>query len=534
MTKFLSLPPILIVAGLTLLAGCTPNIRRDRPYIESSTIESRPISEPVRAISSFSDGLSCMDEMLKQNHVPTTLITSKLIGDPSGKASVATKEIIITALSQMSRTSNAFRVVDFEIDPLRQDTVQTLTSLMLPSGQMAIPKPAIYVSGAISYVDQNVLIHNAGIGASAKNWEFGYSDDLITTVLGLELHLGDFGTRTLLTGVDSANELVAGNKGTGLDAGARIKKAGVQFTLGSTLSQGVGPAIRTLVDLGMIELAGKWARVPYWQCLALDQTHPEFQRQLRAWYDDMDETERVRVFETGLRSLGYYKGEVDGRPSPALHDALSLYQADHLATASGNLNFETYERLMKNYVASDGNNHFLRIGWGGPATAGALTTQPRNGQAEFATAQAKPIRVDITLGRREPKFTLGEALLLNVSTDQSAFLYCYYRDAKGALSQIYPNPFQHAAIVQAHRSVLIPDISNPQSFTIEMTAAGKESASCFAASNDITSELTKALGAGPLERIKGVADMEALKQRVLAVAQDAHTGTQALQWEVMR
>lgn len=524
----------LLALGTALLAGCSTNIRRDRAYIESSTVESRPISEPVRAITSFSDGLACMDNMLRENHLPTTLVTSKLIPDLSGKAPVATKEMIVTALSQMSRTSNAFRVVDFEIDPLRQDTVQTLTNLMLPSGQMAIPKPTLYVSGAIAYVDQNVLIRNAGVGASAKNWEFGYSNDIITTVVGLELHLGDFGTRTLYPGLDSANELVAGNKGEGVDLGARIKKAGVQFTMGGTIAQGVGPAVRTLVDLGLIELVGKWARVPYWQCLALDQSHPEFQRQLHEWYEDMSEPERVRLLQNGLRSLGYFAGQADGRTSPDLREALSRYQADHKATASGNVNFETYERLIKNYVASDGNGGFVRIGWGGADSGSAFAAGPRGEQPVLDAATPAPIGVNLSLNRKEAKFAPGESLLLNVSTDQSAWLYCFYQDAKGALTQIYPSGFQPGALLQAGRSTLIPDVTNPNSFSIDMTTPGKESAACFASGEDLSPVLHDELGIAPLSPIKSVARLDDLQQRFAALAPSARHGAATVQWSVAR
>ena len=62
----------------------------------------------------------------------------KTIKDPSTKAGVAASEMIMTALSQMSKTSGAFKVADFEIDPLKQDTVQTLTNLLLPTGSMQI------------------------------------------------------------------------------------------------------------------------------------------------------------------------------------------------------------------------------------------------------------------------------------------------------------------------------------------------------------------------------------------------------------
>jgi hypothetical protein len=445
--------------------------------------------------------------------------------------------MIFTALSEMSRTSQAFRVVDFETDPLRQDTVQNLTSIMLPSGQMSIPKPSIYVSGAISYVDQNVLLNNDGAGVSGKRFELGYSQDLITTNLGLELHVGDFRSRTLYPGIDSANELVAGNKGRGLEAGALIKKAGVQFSFERGLSQGVGPAVRTLVDLGMVELVGKWAHVPYWQCLSLDQAHPEFQRQLYEWFNGMAPDEQARLFQTGLRSMGYYEGAIDGQTSPALREAIVLYQADHQATASGDIDFETYERLMKNYVASDSQNGFVRIGWArdnGDKGRG-FAQKPRNGQPAFDSANANPIGVNVSLGRKENRLALGESLLLNVNVDRTAFVYCFYQDAKGGLTQIYPSEFQPIPRLQAQRSMLIPDAGNPDSFTLETTAPGHESAGCFASNSDLAPQLDHDLHIAPLKPITSVHSLAELDQKFHAmVTAPAHMGAGYANWEVAK
>src|SRR5690606_4544071 len=126
----------------------------------------RPVVRPVRSVSSFSASLMCMDRMLRAAEVPTTLITSKQFVDFSGKVPAATKEMVVTALSQMSRVSNAFRFVDFEVDIARQDTVQNLTTILLNNNQMQLQRPALYVSGAIAFVDQGVINNSAEGGVS--------------------------------------------------------------------------------------------------------------------------------------------------------------------------------------------------------------------------------------------------------------------------------------------------------------------------------------------------------------------------------
>ena len=93
-----------------LLAGCaTPfDARKDTEYQQRASVADRPVVRPIRSVSSFSESLTCMDRMLREAQLPTTLITSKQFVDFSGKAPVATKELVVTALSQMSRLSHAF------------------------------------------------------------------------------------------------------------------------------------------------------------------------------------------------------------------------------------------------------------------------------------------------------------------------------------------------------------------------------------------------------------------------------------------
>jgi len=299
-----------VSASIVLLSGCAPlDARKDAKYLDKVYAADRPVVRPGRSISSFSDSLMCMDRMFRNSHMLTVLITSKQLPDYSGRVAVAAKEMVVTALSQMSRVSSAFRYVDYEVDIARQDTVQNLTTILLNNNQIQLQRPALYVSGAVSFMDQNVLRNNVDIGTSASRLETGYSANRSGAVLGMELHLGDFRTRTIIPGLDSANEVVIGNGSQGLDLSGRIGTYGVQFSVGRDYAQGSGPAVRTLVELGMIELLGKWSRLPYWQCLTLDQTHPDFQRQLRDWYEEGEagihqELVRQSLISKGLSAAG--------------------------------------------------------------------------------------------------------------------------------------------------------------------------------------------------------------------------------------
>lgn len=509
------------------LVGCSlspTNLKDDEPYIGSTTTHNLPAVEPVRAITSFSDSLSCMDGLLRQSNIGETVVAVKTVKDPSGKAAVAAGEMIVTALSQMSKTSGAFKVADFEVDPLKQDTVQTLTNLLLPTGSMAIPAPQLYISGAISYLDQGVLRKSNSAGISyGEDGELGLSGDLQTTALGLELHIGDFLTRTLYPGIDSANEIVAANKGFGVDGGAKIKKTGVQFSLERNLSQGVGGAMRTLVDLGTIELVGKLTKVPYWQCLSLDQAHPEFQRELLDWYGGMGERSKVKFFQTGLKNLGYYSGKVDGKSSKEFREALSAFQKDNKATPSGFINFESYERLMKNYVKTDANGNFKKVGL---EPSDDKEDQPRDGYPVLNSDKDAPINVGINLNKST--YRRGDKLELDVNVDRdSTYLACFYQDTSKSITQVYPNPVQGESITSKNNPLKIP---GSDAFTLSLNEKGKESVMCMASYHSVADKLQTNFGDAfnPLK----VKDMNTLSEQLKTIFGDDLKGIKTVSYQV--
>ena len=368
-----------VSASIVLLSGCAPlDARKDSKYLEKVYAADRPVVRPVRSISSFSDSLMCMDRMFRNSHMPTVLITSKQLPDYTGRVAVAAKEMVVTALSQMSRVSSAFRYVDYEVDIARQDTVQNLTTILLNNNQIQLQRPALYVSGAV-FMDQNVLRNNVDIGTSASRLETGYSANRSGAVLGMELHLGDFRTRTIIPGLDSANEVVIGNGSQGLDLAGRIGSYGVQFSVGRDYAQGSGPAVRTLVELGMIELLGKWSRLPYWQCLTLDQTHPDFQRQLRDWYEEGGAGIHQELVRQSLISKGYLPPDAPAftAGNPQWREAIGRFQADSGMVVNGVVDFSTYERALRDFVAVSADGHMTRIGWN-TKSAAPVTTAAEN------------------------------------------------------------------------------------------------------------------------------------------------------------
>lgn len=461
--------------------------------------------------------------MFRQADLPTTLITSKQIPDVTGKIAVATKDMIVTALSQMSRLSNAFRYIDYEVDISRQDTVQNMTAIMLNNNQMQLQKPALYVSGAVSFVDQNIISNHFEAGTSATRLETGYSTNRNATLIGLDLHMGDFKTRTIIPGLDSANEVVIGNASQGLDLAGKIGSYGVQFNVGRDYTQGPGAAIRTLVDLAMIELIGKWSRLPYWRCLTLDQTHPELQRQLRDWYDAGSPKAHSKLVKTALAGLGYMKQQEISEPdnTPAFKTVLGKYQADSGMVVTGVVDFPTYERVMRNYTKLDTDGKLVPVDWT-PSGELKLADVPRS-----MDLQIKNVQLDKT------SFEVGDQIFLSTSVSRASHVYCYLQEATGNMLRLLPNATNTESLMTADVSVRIPDWINPKpGFILDAAAPGNEYVFCLATDDDVLPKLPAAMQAAAFKPISGMSNKADVVNAFTQVAGEGGLSQATVTWKV--
>ena len=540
-----------ITATAWLISGCAAPIdaRKDADFHSYAYTANRPVVRPTRALSSFSDSLMCMDQMLRAAQLPTTLITSKQIPDFSSKVPVAAKDMIITSLSQMSRLSNAFRFVDYEVDIARQDTVQNLTTILLNNNQMQLQRPALYISGAIAYADQNVINNRFDVGTSASRLDTGYSASKNATVIALEMHLGDFRTRTLIPGLDSANEVIIGGGGQGLDVAGRIGDYGVRFNVGRDYAIGAGGALRTLIDLGVIEMVGKWARVPYWQCLTLEQTHPNFQRQLRDWFDEGSPLSQTALVKRSLMSQGYLAAPSDSsapldEKSADFVSALGRFQADTGMVVTGVVNFPTYERALRNFVVLGADGKLAQVGWtpinatiaAAPAAAGPDTPATAATPVAFGAAPA-PRSLDLQIKNvlvDRVAFEVGEQVFVSATLSRASYFYCFLQQAEGTVMRLLPNTTNPSALMSSNETIRIPDWMSPNpGFVMDSTSAGTERLACFATDTDATRKVPQLLSPAPLVPIANLRSMDTVIEAFTETfGRDGYTGG-SVQWRVM-
>lgn len=483
----------LVAATAVVLGSCT------LPDPKKAPVAVQPSNAPVRNLTSFSEALRCMDGLFQKYNKNGFVITSKTIPDATGKLSLGSRDMLITAISRMSQVSQAFRYVDYETDQLRQDSVQSLSQLFYNANRIQLDMPQVYISGSISQVEQGVQAGREGVGLTTGVIDIGAQRDRNVSLVTLELHLGDFRTRTIIPGADSTNTIAVVRSGEGMDAGAKIQKAGISFNFGSDTSEGSGQGVRTLIELGTIELLGRWTRVPYWECLQIERTNPAVLNQLRDWYDAMNDRQRIEFLQAGLAGLGYYKGPVNGVYTDALRPAISGFQTDQNLVPNGQVSFEVYEALMQGKVSMRAL----------PSTAPPPPTL------------SGPQPIDVRLQAPDGlTYKRGDRLFLNLSLSRNGFPYCYYRDVDGTVVQIYPSRFQPDKLIAGNRPVLLPDPNRTDMFSLQFLKSGREEVVCLASEVDLGTLLPPTLRTPELTPLP-VRSLDEVVQSIRAATQPA-------------
>ena len=118
-----------------------------------------------------------------------------------------------------------------------------------------------------------------------------------------------------MPGATTRNHVLIRRRGRGMDGDLTLKKFGLQYNFTFTSSEGTGQALRSLVELGTIELYGKLLKLPYWTCLGLDDRDPGVAAEIEDWWESLrsDTPALLAYLATQMRARGLYTGQADGQ-----------------------------------------------------------------------------------------------------------------------------------------------------------------------------------------------------------------------------
>ncbi len=413
----------------------------------------QPDNSPVRNFTSFSASLRCMDNLFAANHRPSSLISSTGFPDLTREIYVGADEMLVNAVNQMNQKSRAYVFLD-------QSLERDMGQISLLTRQKDDLEPKLYIRAAITQVDQGVVSDSGSLAldftnapnawnpfkANLKGSKFTAGRDV--SIVTVDMHLVSYATKTIVPGASVANTMVVTSDNKGVQADGLIRLTGFDFSINIKRVESLGQAVRNLVELGVIELLGRHARVPYWQCLNI---RPSIQK-----LDNLDElrflalprTKRIQKVQTMLVSLGYLTGTVTGSLDRKTRAAISRFQADKKLVATGELNYQLFTLLSEN------------------ANGYSRDHKP------FPDKPNPKKPADILLFPDRPNYRKGDVLKLELDVRKDGFVRCYHQSGKGPIIQILPiNPGQsiHAG---SGAKVTIPSQNAP--FDIQFETSGAE------------------------------------------------------------
>src|SRR5213595_2976058 len=310
---------LLGLAALAALGGCQ-TLEVKQPTVEQTAqIRKGPEDRPQRSITGFSTALRCMDTLMLDYGVRDLTMLTEEISDETKKLNAGTRDMLISAVSDMSRRSRAVRLVAFGKDA-------TNVISFLAAGQ----RSAVYQ--AVPLFDENLIKNQKDLGIGISPFlNLGIARDAASSMLALDLSVLATSDMAVLPGVTSRNSVVILKQGSGIDGDAAYHKFGINYSMNLARAEGQSQALRGLVELASVELIGKLTKTPYWTCLGVTdpKANPETKLEMFDWYHAMAATrvELIAYFQNQLRWRAFYDGPIDGQFNPALDEAIANYRA---------------------------------------------------------------------------------------------------------------------------------------------------------------------------------------------------------------
>lgn len=479
---------LLAVATITL-AGCTG--KASQGTLNAVRENVNPADRSTRAVTNFTPALRCMDETMFNQGIRDVTLMMEDLSDATLKVPVSARDMMTSAVSDMTRRSRAIRLSVFGGD--QSNILQFLREAESQSPFAVIPQYSL--RGSISQLDDNVERRSVSVGASMLERLFGvrFSNDTRFSVMGFDAALVETASLTLLPGVTSKNLTVLADRDAGAgDGQGRLSNPGLDlvFSFSANRSEGPAQATRNMIELAAVELTGKLLRLPYWQCLGTSDDEPEVRREIEDWFLSMHEDERVSFVQERMRERRHYDGPISGKVDAGFATALERYRGLLGLPSEGGIDQVFFTKFITSKLP--------------PGTPEPRRTGGNPAKPEPQTAPQASATTDLISMRTQPA-TQQRGIELLVKSNEPGYLYCYSRDsASGRIVRIFPNRFVRDPRVEAGQTLRLPD---GQRFVLPATAEY----ACLHAPREVYGDLPPPLRWGDFDevRLKSFAEIQA-------------------------
>ncbi|WP_245598039.1 CsgG/HfaB family protein [Ottowia thiooxydans] len=267
--------------------------------------------QPVANLSPYAQSLLRFGQMLDiyKDGDPVIYMQTRSIMDATNLSNPLVGAEIPGDITEMVRTAVnriGARVVYVPYHP------DYLVSQAQLGAKFGVTMPDFLITGALTEFDR--AISGAGrsnslglqFGGGKGKVELGgdIKRTAIFSALALDLNLVSFSTQQMVPRIQASNAIKVLNFSSEDNASIGFYGDAFGFKLEGKYLQGRHSAIRTLVDLSVLELIGKATNTPYWRCIPGGQPDPVVVNNMRSAYESLTPELKLGLIQVTLRKYG--------------------------------------------------------------------------------------------------------------------------------------------------------------------------------------------------------------------------------------
>ncbi|MEZ5642228.1 MAG: hypothetical protein R3E70_09260 [Burkholderiaceae bacterium] len=300
-----------ITLAATLLGGCatTENALKDADELLAKQEASKKL--PEANLSEYALSLNRFGQMLDiyKDGDPVIYMQTRNITDATNLSNPLVGSEIPGDITEMVRTAVNRIGARIVYVPYHPDYLIAQAQL---GAKFGVTMPDYLITGALTEFDR--ALSGAGRSNSATI-EFGGGKGTVTlggdlkrtaiySSLALDLNLVSFQTQQMVPRIQASNVIRVLNLSTETGASLGFYGDAFGFKLEGKYLQGRHSAIRTLVDLSVLELVGKATNTPYWRCIPNGKPDPVVIANMRRSYESLPLELKVGLIQVMLRKYG--------------------------------------------------------------------------------------------------------------------------------------------------------------------------------------------------------------------------------------
>ena len=302
---------ILALAATTLLAGCatTENALGDADKLLAAREAAKQL--PSANLSNYATSLGRFGRMLDiyKDGDPVVYMQTRNILDATNLSNPLVGSEIPGDITEMVRTAVNRIGARIVYVPYHPDYLISQAQL---GAKFGVTMPDFLITGALTEFDR--ALSGAGRSNSASV-EFGKGKGetalgadvkrtAILSALALDLNLVSFSTQQMVPRIQASNVIKVLNFTAEDNASLGFYGDSFGFKLEGRYLQGRHSAIRTLVDLSVLELMGKATNTPYWRCIPNGVPDPVVVDNMRASFEGLTPQLKIGLVQVMLRKYG--------------------------------------------------------------------------------------------------------------------------------------------------------------------------------------------------------------------------------------